>query len=46
MRYRVFRRRIGWVVQLWDGCSWRDVTRVYSEEARAVKVKELLECAE
>ena len=53
MRYRVKRRPShrkadgtwgeGWVVQMWNDGSWMDVTRVYDNEPRAEKVKELME---
>lgn len=52
MRYRVFKRPMclidgvwgpGWVVQMWDGEGWLDVTKVYASEARAYRVKEMME---
>ena len=52
MRYRVFRRpeclidgawKPGWVVQMWNGCGWQDVTKVYASEERARRVKEMME---
>ena len=52
MRYRVFSRpqclidgqwKKGWVVQIWDGCSWKDVTKVYDNEERALTVKRMME---
>ena len=51
MRYRVFERpqclirgawKKGWVVQLWNGTGWQDVTKPYESEDRAIRVKDMM----